>query len=164
MNAVSGGTMDATTELLIREAERKDLPAIVAIFAGDQLGGHGDTTDPAAFGDYVAAFEKITASLLQTLYVAVLGNEVVGTFQTALHTSLSGRGSSSLIIEAVQTREDMRGRRIGERMMRHAIAQARERGAGKVRLTSNALRGDAHRFYERLGFARSHFGFVMPLK
>ncbi|WDZ77901.1 GNAT family N-acetyltransferase [Ensifer adhaerens] len=156
--------MDATTELLIRKAEREDLPAIVAIFAGDPLGGHGDTTDPAAFGDYVAAFEKITASSLQTLYVAVLGEEVVGTFQTALHTSLSGRGSSSLIVEAVQTREDMRGRGIGERMMRHAIAEARERGAKKVRLTSNAMRSDAHRFYERLGFMRSHFGFVMPLK
>ncbi|HEV7320261.1 MAG TPA: GNAT family N-acetyltransferase [Ensifer sp.] len=156
--------MDATTELLIRKAERKDLAAIVALFAGDQLGGHGDTIDPAAFGDYVAAFEKIAASTLQTLYVAVLGDEVVGTFQTALHTTLSGRGSSSLIIEAVQTRADMRGRRIGERMMRHAIAEAKDRGAAKVRLTSNALRSDAHRFYERLGFVRSHFGFLMPLK
>jgi GNAT superfamily N-acetyltransferase len=49
-------------------------------------------------------------------------------------------------------------------MMRHAIAEARERGAKKVRLTSNAVRNDAHRFYERLGFARSHFGFHLPLK
>lgn len=156
--------MDAIAELLIREAEQADLPAIVALFANDQLGGHGDTTEPDAFGDYLAAFEKIEKSPMQTLYVAVLGNEVVGTFQTALHTSLSGRGSSSLIVEAVQTREDMRGRRIGERMMRHAIAQAREQGAVKVQLTSNAQRADAHRFYERLGFTRSHFGFRMPLK
>ncbi|WP_429808858.1 N-acetyltransferase family protein [Ensifer sp. B1-9] len=156
--------MDATTELLIRKAKREDLPAIVALFAADQIGGHGDTTDPAAFGDYVAAFEKIEASSLQTLFVAVLAGEIVGTFQTALHTTLSGRGSSSLIVEAVQTREDMRGRGIGERMMRHAIAEARDRGAKKVRLTSNAVRTDAHRFYERLGFVRSHFGFLMPLK
>ncbi|WP_104665899.1 GNAT family N-acetyltransferase [Ensifer adhaerens] len=156
--------MDATIDLLIRKAEREDLAAIVAIFAGDPLGGHGDTTDPEAFGDYVAAFEKIALSPLQTLYVAVLSGEIVGTFQTALHTSLSGRGSSSLIVEAVQTREDMRGRRIGERMMRHAIAEARERGAKKVQLSSNAVRTDAHRFYERLGFTRSHFGFRMPLK
>lgn len=156
--------MDAIAELLIREAERADLPAIIALFANDQLGGHGDTTESDAFGEYLAAFDKIEASPLQVLYVAVLGGEVVGTFQTALHTSLSGRGSSSLVIEAVQTREDMRGRRIGERMMRHAIAAAREQGAAKVQLTSNALRSDAHRFYERLGFKRSHFGFRMPLK
>lgn len=156
--------MDATTELLIREADRADLPAIIALFASDQVGGHGDTTDPGAFDDYLAAFEKIAASSLQTLYVAVLGDQVVGTFQTALFTSLPGRGSSSLVIEAVQTREDMRGRGIGERMVRHAIAEARGRGAAKVQLTSNAVRIDAHRFYERLGFVRTHLGFRMPLK
>ncbi|MNW21856.1 aminoalkylphosphonic acid N-acetyltransferase [compost metagenome] len=58
----------------------------------------------------------------------------------------------------------MRGRGIGERMMRHAIERAREKGAVKVQLSSNAARRDAHRFYERLGFVRSHFGFHMPLK
>ncbi|MGO4624660.1 N-acetyltransferase family protein [Ensifer sp. 2YAB10] len=156
--------MDAVAELLIRKAERGDLPAIIGLFADDEIGGHGDTTDEEAFGDYVAAFEKIEASSLQTLFVAVLGDEIVGTFQTALHTTLSGRGSSSLIVEAVQTRGDMRGRGIGERMMCHAIAEARERGASKVRLTSNGVRTDAHRFYERIGFTRSHVGFLMPLK
>lgn len=156
--------MDAVAELLIRKAERGDLPAIIGLFADDEIGGHGDTTDDEAFGDYVAAFEKIEASSLQTLFVAVLGDEIVGTFQTALHTTLSGRGSSSLIVEAVQTRGDMRGRGIGERMMCHAVAEARERGASKVRLTSNGVRADAHRFYERIGFTRSHVGFLMPLK
>jgi GNAT superfamily N-acetyltransferase len=148
----------------IRKASREDLPAIVALFANDRLGGHGDTTDPAAFNDYVSAFEKIEASAHQALYVACLDGEVVGTFQTALSTSLPGRGSSSLVIEAVQTREDMRGRGIGERMVRHAIDEARQKGAAKVRLTSNIARVDAHRFYKRLGFERSHFGFKMQVK
>jgi GNAT superfamily N-acetyltransferase len=148
----------------IRKASREDLPAIVALFANDRLGGHGDTTDPAAFNDYVSAFEKIEASAHQALYVACLAGEVVGTFQTALSISLPGRGSSSLIIEAVQTREHMRGRGIGERMVRHAIDEARQKGAAKVRLTSNIARVDAHRFYERLGFECSHFGFKMQVK
>ncbi|WP_331374047.1 GNAT family N-acetyltransferase [Sinorhizobium chiapasense] len=151
-------------DLEIRQAERRDLPAIIALFANDRLGGHGDTTDPEAFGDYLAAFEEISRSPHQMLYVAHLGGEVVGTFQTALLTSLPGRGSSSLVIEAVQTREDMRGRGIGERMVRHAIAQARAQGASKVQLTSNVVRADAHRFYERLGFERSHYGFKMRVK
>lgn len=153
-----------TIDLEIRQAARGDLPAIIALFANDRLGGHGDTTEPDAFGDYLSAFEEISRSPHQTLYVADLGGEVVGTFQTALLTSLPGRGSSSLVIEAVQTREDMRGRGIGERMVRHAIAEAQARGAAKVQLTSNAVRVDAHRFYERLGFERSHFGFKMRVK
>ncbi|ASY68478.1 hypothetical protein SFHH103_01039 [Sinorhizobium fredii HH103] len=153
-----------TIDLEIRQAERRDLPAIIALFANDEVGGHGDSTGPEAFGDYLAAFEKISASVHQTLYVACHGGEVVGTFQTAISTSLPGRGSSSLVIEAVQTREDMRGRGIGERMVHHAIAEAQEKGAAKVRLTSNAARFDAHRFYERLGFERSHFGFKMRVK
>jgi hypothetical protein len=33
-----------------------------------------------------------------------------------------------------------------------------------VQLSSNMARTDAHRFYERLGFAKSHFGFKMKLK
>lgn len=33
-----------------------------------------------------------------------------------------------------------------------------------VQLTSNAARKDAHRFYERLGFAQSHLGFKLKLK
>ncbi|MDK1489232.1 GNAT family N-acetyltransferase [Sinorhizobium sp. 7-81] len=153
-----------TIDLEIRQAERGDLPAIIALFANDRLGGHGDTTEPEAFGDYLSAFEEISGSPHQTLYVASLRGEVVGTFQTALLTSLPGRGSSSLVIEAVQTREDMRGLGIGESMVRHAIAEAREKGASKVQLTSNVVRADAHRFYERLGFERSHIGFKMRLK
>lgn len=48
-------------------------------------------------------------------------------------------------------------------MVRHAIVEARLRGARRVQLTSNVSRVDAHRFYERLGFARSHAGFKLKL-
>lgn len=156
--------MDATTDLEIRKAERADLQAIIAIFAADEIGAHNDTSEPEAFDEYLAAFASIEASPLQTLYVARLGNEVVGTFQTTLLTSLPGRGKPRLLVEAVQTRDDMRGRGIGARMMGYAVARAREQGVAKVQLSSNATRIAAHRFYERLGFVRSHLGFHMPLK
>lgn len=148
----------------IREATENDLKAIVALFADDPLGGHGDTTDPAALPDYRAAFARIAASRNETLYVAVRNDEVVGTFQTMVTTTLTARGSSNLIIEAVQTRADMRGRGIGAAMIGFAIDKAREDGMRLVQLTSNAQRKDAHRFYERLGFVPSHLGFKMKLK
>ncbi|MBY5560884.1 GNAT family N-acetyltransferase [Rhizobium leguminosarum] len=151
-------------DLNIREARKDDLPALVAMFAADVLGGHGDTTDPEAFPDYVRAFVAIEASPDQTLYVAERRGEVVGTFQTMVTTSLTGRGSSAMIIEAVQTRADMRGQGVGGLMIEFAIAEAKGRGIGRVTLTSNAVRKDAHRFYERLGFKPSHLGFKMALK
>jgi GNAT superfamily N-acetyltransferase len=151
-------------DVTIRKAREGDLAALIAMFAADALGGHGDTTAPEAFADYAQAFAAIEASPDQALYVAERGGEVVGTFQTMVTTSLTGRGSSSMIIEAVQTREDMRGQGIGALMIGFAVAEAKRRGVRLVQLTSNAKRKDAHRFYERLGFKPSHLGFKMALK
>jgi len=148
----------------IREATENDLTAIVALFADDPLGGHGDTTDPQALPDYRAAFARIAASPNETLYVAELDAEVVGTFQTMVTTTLTARGSSNMIIEAVQTRADMRGRGIGAAMIEFAVEKARADGMRLVQLTSNAARKDAHRFYQRLGFKASHIGFKIRLK
>jgi len=153
-----------TGNLIIREAQEADLPALIALFAADDIGGHGDTIDAAAFLDYLKAFSAITASPDQTLYTAERDGELVGTFQTMVTTTLTGRGSSSMIIEAVQTRADMRGQGIGAEMIGFAIAEAKRRGVRLVQLTSNAKRRDAHRFYERLGFKPSHLGFKMALK
>lgn len=136
----------------IRPAERADVAAIAAMFAQDTLGGHGDSADPADLPLYLDAFDHISASPNDTLYVAVLEGEVVGTFQTTLITSLTGKGASNLTVEAVHTRADKRGAGIGEAMLRHAVDQGRLLGVKLVQLTSNSSRSDAHRFYQRLGF------------
>ncbi|HHZ08231.1 MAG TPA: GNAT family N-acetyltransferase [Rhizobiales bacterium] len=155
---------DAAAKLVIRPARRDDVAALAALFAADSLGGHGDSADPAALPDYLAAFDRISASANDRLYVAEIRGAIVGTFQTTLITSMSGRGSTNMNVEAVQTRGDMRGRGIGAAMMRFAIERAREAGARQVQLTSNNSRIAAHRFYERLGFARSHAGFKLKLR
>lgn len=151
-------------KLVIRPAVRDDVAAIAALFASDALGGHGDTDDPAALPDYLAAFDWIAASPDNTLWVAERAGEIVGTFQTTLVRAMTGRGGASLIIEAVHTRTDRRGGGIGAAMIRHAIEEGRRRGVHLIQLTSNAARTDAHRFYERLGFVGSHLGFKMKLR
>lgn len=151
-----------TDELLIRVAREEDIPALVAIYAADAF-GHGDSTDPAFLPIYQAAFAAITASTAETLYVAEIGGVIVGTFQTLATVTLTGRGTLSMIVEAVQTHPDYRGKGIGAKMMAFCIEDARKRGAQIIQLTSNASRTDAHRFYERLGFIKSHAGFKMKL-
>jgi GNAT superfamily N-acetyltransferase len=154
---------DEPAGVTIRLAQRSDLPALVAMFAADDVGGHGDTTEAAALPAYRDAFDRIAANPFDTLYVAEMDGAVVGTFQITFGTSLPSRGSSSLTIGAVQTRADMRGKGIGAEMMRYAIGRGREAGVKLVQLMSNNDWVDAHRFYKRLGFRQTHAGFKLKL-
>nr|WP_113167078.1 GNAT family N-acetyltransferase [uncultured Rhizobium sp.] len=150
--------------IIIRRARESDLSQLIAMFAADDVGGHGDTTDADAYDDYLRAFNMIDASQNEQLFVAERDGDVVGTFQILFNRTLTGRGSLSMIIEAVQTRPDMRGQGIGAQMIGYAIEEAKRRDCRLVQLTSNAARTDAHRFYERLGFSKSHAGFKMKFK
>lgn len=150
-------------DILIRRARESDLPALIALFAADELGGHGDTVDEGAFDDYLRTFHVIDASQNEQLFIAEIDGEVVGTFQILFNRTLTGRGTPSMIIEAVQTRADMRGKGIGAKMMAHALDEAKRRNCRLVQLTSSKVRADAHRFYERQGFTPSHYGFRMKL-
>lgn len=149
--------------LVIREAREGDLPALVELFAADAVGGHGDTTAPEAGEAYRAAFAEIAADPRAQLYVAELEGRVVGTFQLVVVTSLPGRGARRALLEAVQVDATLRGRRIGEAMVRFAMDKATAAGAATLSLTSSKRRTDAHRFYRRLGFANSHEGFKIAL-
>ncbi len=156
--------MSIESNVVFREATIEDLPALVALFADDPIGGHDDTTDRAFFAAYHAAFTTIQNSPNDLLIAGVLNGEVVATAQITLITSLTGRGSRRMIIEAVQTRADMRGKGIGGLLITHCLKIGQERGANSAQLTSNNQRQDAHRFYERLGFEKSHAGFKLKLQ
>jgi GNAT superfamily N-acetyltransferase len=152
-----------TQRLTIRPARREDVMLIAEMFASDPLGGHGDTADPAFRADYESAFDRIAESPNDMLYVAEWDGAIAGTFQVVFLTSLTARGSTNMLIEAVHTRQDLRGEGIGHAMIRFCIDLAEARGVRLVQLTSNAKRLDAHRFYTRLGFEPSHVGFKLRL-
>jgi ribosomal protein S18 acetylase RimI-like enzyme len=58
------------------------------------------------------------------------------------------------IIEDVIVDQAVRGRGIGEALVRAGLELARQAGAGGVTLTSNPRREAANRLYQRLGFVR----------
>lgn len=148
--------------IVIRQAERADVRRIAGLI---MLGAPQRTMTPAeieaeaAHPDYVAAFAQILASPDNTLFVAERDGEVVGTFQVTLIPGLVARGRKRAKLESVHVAPECRGLGIGAVMIAHALAFAKERGAGLVELTSNKDRLDAHRFYRRLGFDQSHEGF-----
>ena len=147
----------------IREARAEDLEAIVRLHEQDALGGHGDAWHPETQGAYEQAFAAMTASSDNTLFVAELNGRIVATFQLTLIPSLTGRGVLRVRIGSVQVEASCRSQGIGGRMMAFAEEVARSRGARLLELSSSKARGHAHRFYERLGFARSHEGFKKRL-
>ncbi|WP_215550282.1 GNAT family N-acetyltransferase [Amycolatopsis sp. CA-230715] len=145
----------------IRRATASDVESIVRMLADDQLGATRESTDD--LGPYLRAFSSLEADPNQLLMVADDGAGVVGTFQLTIIPGLSHKGSSRGLIEAVRVAGSHRGSGLGTTLMQWAIDESRRRGCRIVQLTSNASREDAHRFYERLGFAGTHVGFKLVL-
>lgn len=56
-----------------------------------------------------------------------------------------------------------RGLRLGGMLVTWCVDRARGRGCALVQVTSDATPGDAHRFYEHLGFRPTHVGFKLVL-
>ncbi|RSN16486.1 GNAT family N-acetyltransferase [Streptomyces sp. WAC 05977] len=145
--------------MIIREARREDVAAIVGMLADDQIGSTRDSAEDLA--PYLAAFEQIDADPAHLLIVADDDGEAVGTLQLSIIPGLARKGALRGQIEAVRVRASHRGSGLGGELMRWAIDESRRRGCALVQLTSDVKREDAHRFYERLGFEATHTGFKL---
>ena len=142
-----------------RKAMRSDVPQIVAMLAADKLGMQREQYRDPLPDTYYAAFDRIDSDPNQELVVIDNpGSGIIGTLQLTFIPYLTYQGGIRAQIEAVRIREDMRGKGLGERMFRWAISRASERNAHLNQLTTDKLRPEALRFYERLGFRASHEG------
>ncbi len=144
----------------LRRAVPAHLPALVRLLADDDISASRETGELAP---YEAAFARIDADPAQLLVVGELGGELVCTLQLTVIPGLARAGVLRGQVEAVRVRSDVRGRGIGEGMMRWAAEELRSRGCSVAQLTTDKRRTDAHRFYARLGFAASHEGFKLSL-
>ncbi|MDX8445420.1 GNAT family N-acetyltransferase [Mesorhizobium captivum] len=151
------------SEILIRRAEKADLPAIVAMLADDTLGRTREDTSTPPGQAYLDAFAAVDSNPNQFLAVMTVGDDVIGTLQISFLPGLSLQGAWRGQIEAVRVAANRRGERLGQRLLEWAIEKCRERGCRVVQLTTNKSRLDAHRFYERLGFKASHIGYKLDL-
>ena len=112
---------------------------------------------------YGAAFDAIEADSNQMLVVAERDGRVIGTLQLSFLPGLSYKGAWRGQIEAVRIASELRGQGLGAELIAWAVAECRARGCRMAQLTSNGDRLDAHRFYERLGWNKSHAGFKLYL-
>ena len=147
-----------------RDATLADLPDDRALLAEDQIGGRNgrpeaEPLDPV----YAAAFAAIDGDSNQRLIVAEIDGAIVGTMQLSYlpACSIAARGADrSRRCASLPTGAAKASART---MIGWAVEQCRARGCFMAQLTSNNGRVAAHRFYERLGWQKSHAGFKLYL-
>jgi ribosomal protein S18 acetylase RimI-like enzyme len=154
--------MSGVSRVKIRPARSSDVAVIVAMLADDALGRGRERIEDPLTPCYLQAFEKVERDPNIQLVVAEgEGGEVIGCLQLCILPGLSSQGASRGLIEDVRVAKHCRSRGIGEQMVQWAVAEARAKGCKLVELLTHHTRVDAQRFYERLGFARSHVGMTV---
>lgn len=145
--------------ITIREARRDDVAAIVALLADDPLGAGREVVSEPPLPGYFEAFDRVAADPRNLLAVAEdAAGQVVGTMQMTFIPGLSNQGAELALIEAVRVASSLRGQGQGQVMIAWALDEARRRGCRAVELFTHLSRVDAQRFYEKLGFEKSHAG------
>ena len=154
--------MDAISSVTIRRARHDDVGAIVGMLADDALGSGRERIEDPLPPSYFRAFEAVERDPNIQLVVAQDGDgAVIGCLQLCILPGLSSQGASRALIEDVRVASHCRSRGIGEQLVHWAVTEARGRGCRLVELLTHSTRVDAQRFYERLGFARSHVGMTL---
>jgi ribosomal protein S18 acetylase RimI-like enzyme len=154
--------MSPISQVTIRRARRDDVGIIIKMLADDPLGGARERLEEPLPDCYFTAFETVDRDPNLQLVVAVDGEgAVVGCLQLCILPGLSSQGASRALIEDVRVASHCRSRGIGEQLVQWAVAEARAKGCKLVELLTHHTRVDAQRFYERLGFARSHVGMTL---
>jgi ribosomal protein S18 acetylase RimI-like enzyme len=86
--------------------------------------------------------------------IGVMSAELIPYFPT---------GSTICRVTSLVVSSRHRSRGVGEKLMAAAATFAREHGCSGIEVTSAERRVDAHRFYQRLGFARAGLRFFQTL-
>lgn len=146
-------------ELTIREAQDADLPAVLALYGQPDL-DNGNILSLEAAKEIFAQFARYPH---YKLYVAERGGRIIATYALLIMDNLGHLGAPSAIAEDVVVDATSQGQGVGAAMMRHALAEARAARCYKLALSSNAKRIRAHEFYERLGFERHGYSFMVRL-
>jgi len=145
--------------IAIREAIESDIPAILRLYMAAAVGAGESFTEEEAREQ----FAVIRSYPNYRLFVAVLEEKIVGTYELLIMDNLAKRGRRSGVVEDVAVDPDYQGRGIGRAMMEHAREECCKAGCYKFALSSNLNREDAHRFYDSLGFERHGYSFRVEL-
>lgn len=147
-----------------KTAKKSDVKEIVRLLADDELGSKREKYEDPLPEAYFNAFSEIENQGGNQVLLAMDDGAIVGCIQLTIIPGLARLGMKRAQIEGVRVDNNYRGQKIGEALFQEAITIAKSEGCGLVQLTTDKNRGDAHRFYEKLGFTSSHEGMKLVLK
>jgi GNAT superfamily N-acetyltransferase len=151
----------AAAKISVRLARAADLPALIRLYKELHLDDYSYRSPSLA--EMRKAFAAIARNRDHQILVAESGGEVIGALHIMIFRHL-GHGLRPVgVVENVVVSASYRSRGVGELMMTAADKVARRNRCYKMSLTTNLKRARAHRFYERLGWRRTHFGYSIEL-
>lgn len=89
--------------------------------------------------------------------------KLVGAYSLLVMDKLTKRGRRVGVVDDVGVSPEQQGKGIGRAMMEHAMEECRTAGCYKMMLSSNLKRTEAHVSYERQGFERHGYSFVVDV-
>jgi GNAT superfamily N-acetyltransferase len=147
------------SSLTLRKATIHDLPAVLKLYEQPAI----DDGVSLSLEKAREIFSRIERYPSYSLYVAVLKEQVVGSFALLIMDNLGHLGAPSAIVEDVVVDPHYEQRGFGKRMMKMAISNAANAGCYKISLSANFKRKEAHQFYESLGFEKHGYSYKIPL-
>ena len=141
-------------DLTIRAAEISDAAALAQLMC--ELGY--ETTK----SEMQRRMERIAVDERYRTFVAMRDGKVCGMIGTVTNPSYEHNDPSGRIL-ALATLSTVRRRGIGRALIATAEKDFVQRGIRRVALNTQLTRGDAHKFYESLGYERNGWRFVKQL-
>lgn len=143
--------------LAIRSAGQADVASLLALYKLLDI----ELRPEPPIEQARARFAELVSTPGHEIYVAEVGQRLVGTFAMIFVGGLPHGGRDSCIVEDVVVSADMQGFGVGKEMMRFAMARCASFDCYKLALSSHVDRQAAHRFYEGLGFRRHGYSFLI---
>ncbi|MET7253411.1 GNAT family N-acetyltransferase [Dyadobacter fermentans] len=110
-----------------------------------------------------AAFDRNVANPNISYFLAELDGKPIGIVSCHIQPLLHHAALVSEIQE-MYVEPEYRSQQVGKALMEHVTAFAKGEGAIQMEVTSRATREQAHRFYQREGFEKSHVKLVRYFK
>ena len=143
--------METGPALRYRLASQRDLDAVYELYMNENANPFL-TYDPMEMEEFKTIYNELLSS--NTLFVAELKNEVIGTFRLVRKTH---RQSDTVYLGGFAVKASQKGKGFGKAMLDHIKNEASGQGIKRIELTVDLHNKAAINLYEKAGFEKEGY-------